>query len=96
MRDRTRFFICVLVSTMAAFWLNACAVGLVIAGSGGPAQGLLAGVVHLAYLPSQLLGLPQEQWFYPSLQGPSTFNVGVWAAVGAIVAGVGMGLKGKR
>jgi len=71
---------------MSAFWLNACAVAMVIAGQGGGGlTGVPAAIVHVVYLPSRLWGVPREEWFSPSLLGPFVFNVAVWGALGTLV-----------
>jgi hypothetical protein len=86
MASTTRVFVYALVATMSAFWLNACAVAIVIGGQGGNGPvGLPAAIIHLAYLPSRLWGVPQDQWFSPSLLAPFIFNVAVWAALGTLL-----------
>ena len=87
MTTQARWAFYVAFSILASAWLNGCAVLLVVSGSGGgPLPTPFATVVHVAYLPARLYGIPQERWFYPSLFAPLLLNGVAWFSLGVLIA----------
>ncbi len=97
MAAKARWVLYVLFGVVGSAWLNGCAVVLVAAGNGNPGLGRpLAAVVHLAYLPSRMWGIPQEEWFDPNLFGPILLNVAGWVSLVMLVAALHHGIAIKR
>jgi hypothetical protein len=74
-------------AALSALALNVLAIFLVIAGSGGPGlPPIFAVVVWAAYWPSWLiLGLREDQLFYPDLLVPLLTNIVVWTILGGLL-----------